>query len=193
MKRASNLLQAMLGLALLGGLSIAVVFAFQTASRNNPALNLSVTTTCVPTPVLWATDVGTATNTPAPFQLTPSQIATLPFYPSATPWPISKITDLSPDVPTDHKGQVTVFHCDGSFELFLTAGTQVPLLPGDMVIRSIAAEALVGHQPPEATGFTPPLLSTPTPVTPYVSRTPFPYPPYPIPITPLATSAPSPR
>ncbi len=173
MKQVSNLLRAIFGLALMGMLGVVLVLAFQAASRSNQAFNLSVTTTCAPTPALWATDVGTPTNTPAP-----SQITTPVFSPSVTPLPISKITDLSPDVSIENKGQVVVFHCDGTFEMFLTAGTEVPLQSGDIVV--VSSSPLHGrYVPPPPTEITPLPSSTTLLATP--SGPPGPY-PYPIPI-----------
>ena len=173
MKRASNLLQATLGLALLGGLSVAVVFAFQAASRNSPAVNLSATTTCIPTPVLLVTAVGTATNTPAR-----SQITTPAFSPSVRPLPISEFIDLSPDVPDQDKARIYIFRCNGDIDVLLVGPDiqTLPLEPGDIILGTSPAESLVGHQPPRATTTTP-VLETPTfAPSPELTPTPFSYP-----------------
>jgi hypothetical protein len=65
---------------------------------------------------------------------------------TVTPIPFSKITDLSPDSPEDYKGQFIVFHCDGTYELFLSAGTDIPLGPGDHILVDFPPAILMEGQ-----------------------------------------------
>jgi len=146
MKKKGNFLRIAVQAILLTALTLGLVSAFRAVSESGQAL-APYSPTCVPTPILWSTDTGTPTITPAP-----SQQVTPPFSASVTPLPISKITDLSPDVPKEDKGQVVVFHCDGTFELFLTfAGTPAPLLPGDVIVLSAPPDSLMGKTVPQGT------------------------------------------
>jgi len=167
MKKRWSFLEVATGLILLGALALVLSVSFQAVSRNGVnGAAVASPTQCAPTPVLWVTSADTSTPTPQPFE-----IVTPPFSPSVTPLSISKTTDLSPGVPEADKGQVIVFHCDGTFELFLSAGVAVPLQPGDVIIDSAPAPSAFGHQPPP-TG----VLSTITPggtlPTPWTNITP---------------------
>ncbi len=146
MKKKGNFLWVAIQAILLTALTLGLVSAFRAVSENGQAL-APYSPTCVPTPIFWSTDTGTPTITPAP-----SQQVTPPFSASVTLLPISKITDLSPDVPNEDKGHVVVFHCDGTFELFLTfAGTPAPLLPGDVIVLSAPPVSLMGKTVPQGT------------------------------------------
>ncbi len=166
MKRAWNFLEVAVGLILLGALALGLAAAFQAVGRNKAAgVAAASPTQCVPTPVLNPTYTGTLTPTPGP-----SDYGTLPPpAPSVTPLPISKITDLAPDLSNEEKVYVYVHKCNGTYELFLirpggataVISDVVPLQEGDVILNWIQPASMMGHVPPRAT--TPsPLLTTPT-------------------------------
>src|ERR1700752_5365485 len=102
---------------------VLIVFAVKPVQNISSEFFSLLTPTCVPTRSSSSSVVAQRTSTP-----NPSEYGTVPpSHPSATPIPFSKITDLSPDSPDDHKGQFIVFHCDGSYELFLSAGAEITL------------------------------------------------------------------
>ncbi len=109
------------------------------------------TRTCVPTPLPPTDVVGTPTPTPVPSEFgTPPSVRP----PSVTPLPLSKTTDLAPDLPDNEKAYVYVFRCNGTYELFLVrpAGVEttqtIPLQAGDIILHAFPPASLVGHQPP---------------------------------------------
>jgi hypothetical protein len=99
-------------------------------------------TTCVPTPAPPTDMPGPRTATP-----NPSQYGTVPpDGPSLTPIPIQRTIDLSPELQENDKVHWLVFHCDGTYEMFLTAATtqQAPLQPGDVLIYAYLP-SIMGH------------------------------------------------
>ena len=127
------------GLILLGTIMVLIVFAVKPVQNISSEFFSLLTPTCVPTRSSSSSVVAQRTSTP-----NPSEYGTVPpSHPSATPIPFSKITDLSPDSPDDHKGQFIVFHCDGSYELFLSAGTDIPLQQGDHILVDIPPAILM--------------------------------------------------
>jgi hypothetical protein len=136
----------LIGSILLGVILLFFAFAPKPAQNISSRFFPSATQTCVPIQSSNSAEGARSTSTPTP---NPSQYGTIPpLGPSVTPIPYSKITDLSPDSPQDHKGQFIVFHCDGTYELFLTAGTEIPLQPGDHILNSIPPAFLMASQQP---------------------------------------------
>jgi hypothetical protein len=136
----------LIGLILLGFILLFFVFAQKPVQIISSRFFPSATRICVPIQSSNSAEVERSTSTPTP---NPSQYGTIPpLGPSVTPIPYSKITDLSPDSPEDHKGQFIVFHCDGTYELFLTAGTEIPLQPGDHILNSFPPAFLMASQQP---------------------------------------------
>jgi hypothetical protein len=175
MKRLWSLIGVIAGLAILASLVTLLVKSFQAVKggEQSPGSLATAFSTCVPTPNFNPPYVGTPTSTP-----NLSQYGT-PSAPSAsiTSLRISKTTDLSPDVPAQYKGEVIVFHCDGTFELFLTAGTKVPLQQGDMIVSSgspLHGLYTLDNTPQPSPEITE--MATPLPSTPENSSTPLPYP-----------------
>ncbi len=133
--------------------------------------------TCVPTPLPPTDVVGTLTPSPKPFEYAPP--AVMP--PSVTPLPLSKITDLAPDLSDHDKAYIYVFRCNGTYELFLVrpAGVEttrtIPLQAGDIIRYAFPPASLMGPPPPPpaespfVSPLTTPNLSTstiPTPLSP---------------------------
>jgi hypothetical protein len=154
------------GLILLGILLILFVFAVRPLQNISSEILPSLTPTCVPTRSSSSSAVIQRTSTP-----NPSEYGTVPpSRPSVTPIPFSKITDLSPDSPEDYKGQFIVFHCDGKYELFLSAGTEIPLQPGDHILVDFPPAILMEGQMTALANIetetvsTPPLTITLTPI-----------------------------
>jgi len=128
--------------ALITGIFV-VVFRAASNQRQTAVAPAVPASTCVPTGVPPTQSLDTPTPTP---DLARHETAAPP-PPSPTPFPIRRTTDLSPTLAANDKGQVLVFHCDGSYELFLTGDPAygVPLQPGDVVIfraLPISAEML---------------------------------------------------
>src|SRR5262249_32204403 len=136
----------------------------------------SATATCVPTPQPPTLPPGPPTATPDV-----ARIGTLtpgPRAPTLTPYPINKTTDLSPAVAA--KGKVLVFHCDGTYEMFLTTNPAgpIPLQAGDTIVyRALPESALTLDQAPTARPWPTPTSELLTPLPPELTRTPGPYPP----------------
>ncbi len=103
---------------------------------------------CAPTP-RPPTDSDTPTATP----MRPG-IGTAPSPgPSVTPLPLSKVTDLAPELADRDKVYVYVMHCDGTFELFLAdpkvpLEQEIPLLPDDIIYDWVPPASSMGHYPP---------------------------------------------
>ena len=126
MHQARGLLEGTLALAL-----VFIVLFRNSGIARSPG-SVPSTATCVPTPL-------PPTERPGPPTATPDRqhFGTIaPPAPTLTPYPISKTTDLSPELAPRDKGRVLVFHCDGTYELFLTRDPAfgVTLQPGDVVI-----------------------------------------------------------
>jgi hypothetical protein len=148
----------LIGLILLGVILLFFAFIQKPGQNISSRFFPSATPTCVPIQSSNSAEVERSTSTPTP---NASQYGTVPpLGPSVTPIPYSKITDLSPDSPRDHKGQFIVFHCDGTYELFLTAGPEIPLQPGDHILNFFPpAFLMASQQPPIVTE----ILSTASP------------------------------
>jgi hypothetical protein len=130
------------GLILLGISVILFIFAVKPVQNISSEFFPSLTPTCVPTRSSSSSAAVQPTATPKP-----SEYGTMPpSRPSVTPIPFSKITDLSPDSPDDYKAQFIVFHCDGTYELFLSAGTDIPLEPGDHILVDFPPAILMEGQ-----------------------------------------------
>ena len=159
------------GLILLGILVILFIFAVKPLQNISSGIFPAWTPTCVPTRSSSSSEPVQRTSTPKP-----SEYGTVPpSGASVTPIPFSKITDLSPDSPEDYKGQFIVFHCDGTYELFLSAGTDIPLQPGDRILVNFPPAILMEGQMTALAGIeTPTELTTPLTITltPTVSPTP---------------------
>jgi hypothetical protein len=185
-----GLFQWLVGLAVLAVFTFLLVGMFRAISnlRQSPAKLAPSATMCAPTPASRVVPTGPATATPKP-----SEYGTVgPQEPTNTPIPINKTTDMSPGVATQYKSRMLVFHCDGTYELFLNAieATQIPLRPGDVIIYAAEPHAFEGAHPPAATVAAPEPSTTAlppsTPVTPQITST---GQPYPVPVTSGPTPA----
>lgn len=90
------------------------------------------------------------TGTPPTATPYPGEIRTpAPPEPTPTPLPISKITDLAPDLPNEEKSVCLVRYADGTYGIFRTRpGTdisEIPLNPGDLVVDCLPPASLTGH------------------------------------------------
>jgi len=150
------------GLILLGILLILFIFAVNPVQKIASVIFPALTPTCVPTRSSSSSVVAQRTSTPKP-----SEYGTVPPSRSTvTPIPFSKTTDLSPDSPENYKGQFIVFHCDGTYELFLSAGTNIPLEPGDHILVDFPPPILMeGQMTALASMESPAKLTTPLPLT----------------------------
>jgi hypothetical protein len=160
MKRFSNSAGTLFALLALGALVVVLVFFFQ-AQQNQSGMNLiqpASSSTCVPR----LTNQNQAPSNPG--TISP------PYLPSVTPLPISKTTDLAPNLADQDKARVYVMRCSGAFEVFLIGPTNaeiskmIPLQTGDTVLSLVPAASSMGHRPPRAdstTTFGSP-LATPT-------------------------------
>jgi len=184
MQRWRNSLMWLMSLVLLAVFSWVLVIVFGSVSKTGlsaPGSAISTAATCVPTPRPPTPLPGPATATPSHLSVGTSQ----PQPTAGTPYPvISKTTDLSPNVALSDKGNVLVYHCDGTHEMFLTvdpAGA-VPRRPGDIIVfrglpvsaGNLQAPTLAGPLPastaifstaPAATEVVPTLLPYPAPAT----------------------------
>ncbi len=111
------------------------------------------------------------TSTPTPNILTQMVPVNLPEQPTRTPYPITHIIDLAPDLPLEDKGTALVFRCNGEMDEYLTRQITYPDLlkvinlgEGDVLLTLAAPASLMGHQPP---------LIVPTSI---ITQTPIPYP-----------------
>jgi hypothetical protein len=172
----------------IGGIALLTVFTWVLAGLFRGASSLNqpsgaqtlAPTKCAPTPA-------PATEPPGPPTPTPRRedFGTIPpRRPTMTPYPISKTTDLSPQVSMQDKGHVVVFHCDGTYEMFLAADPSkpVPLQTGDVVIEVVLPESAQQMHPPAATTAAPPpsptqlAPSTPAPTQAISTEQPYPVP-----------------
>jgi len=84
------------------------------------------------------------TATPYPGEIRPPAVFVTP-----TPLPISKITDLAPDLPNEEKSVCLVRYADETYGIFrIRPGTdisEIPLNPGDLVIDCLPPASLTGH------------------------------------------------
>ena len=90
------------------------------------------------------------TGTPPTATPYPGEIRTpAPPEPTPTPLPISKITDLAPDLPDEEKSVCLVRYADGTYGIFrIRPGTdisEIPLNPGDLVVDCLPPASLTGH------------------------------------------------
>lgn len=111
---------------------------------------------CVPTPQLIPSSDGTkATATPLMNVTAQSSVDVSKQIPSETPLPVARVVDLAKSAAESEKGKVYVFRCDGTIDLYLVGPdtakveTSVALGPGDVILRFLPAESVMGHIPPE--------------------------------------------
>jgi len=134
------------------------VFAVRPLQNISSKIFPSLTPTCVPTRSPSSSVVVQRTSTPSPSEYGTVQ----PSGPSVTPILFSKIADLSPDSPEDYKGQFIVFHCHGTYELFLSAGTDIPLQPGDHILVDFSLAILMEGQMTALANIDTQIASTPS-------------------------------
>ncbi len=161
MNRLGNVFRNVLTLIGLCILVIALIFVFSSlrSPSGTSSLQPTLLSTCVPTP-----------NNQ---NLAPSRLGiVLSPLPTVTLLPLSKTTDLAPNLADQDKARVYVMHCNGAFELFLIGPTTaeisktLPLQAGDTVLNTVAAASAMGHRPPSGPANTPfgSSLTTPTPI-----------------------------
>ena len=150
MNRLGNVFRNVLTVIGLCVLVTALVFVFSSLGSPSGTSSLQPTliSTCVPIP--------------HDQHLVPSRHGTVfPLPPSVTPLPLSKTTDLAPNLADQDKARIYVMHCNGAFELFLIGSTTaeisktIPLQAGDTILNSIAAASSMGHRPPSGPANTP--------------------------------------
>ena len=169
-------------------LALLFVFSSLRSPSGTSSIQPTLVSTCVPIP--------------HDQHLVPSRHGTVfPLPPSVTPLPLSKTTDLAPNLADQDKARIYVMHCNGAFELFLIGPTTaeisktIPLQAGDTILNSIAAASSMGHRPPSGPVNTPfgsplatPTLSSNTPLSsPLATPTPIPF------RTPIGTKPPPPH
>ncbi len=187
MNRLGSVFHNIFSLITLGILILALLFVFSTLQSQSGVSLLRPTSPfpCAPTPNQHSE---------------PSKLGTsvLPL-PTVTPLPLSKTSDLAPDLTDRDKVYVHVMRCNGTFELFLIRPNTVfsetiPLQPGDVILDWAPPASLMGPPPRPGSGatFGSP-LATPT----FSSNTPLSSPlatPTPIPFrTPIGTKPPAPH
>jgi len=165
------------------GMSVVLIIAIrlqqgQVANNQSGAI-MTPHRTCVPAPHSSDIDIkGTNTPTPDEFGITPDEFG-IPQTPgpTITPLPLSKVTDLAPELADRDKVYILVMRCEGTFELFLVSPSAaadisqvVPLQPGDIILDVVPPASLMGP-PPKVLVATPTLTKTGT------------LPPYPPPAT----------
>jgi hypothetical protein len=168
MTRLSNSFRALLTLVTLAALVVVLVFFFQSrqgqpgsGAFQSPISSQTPSSPCAPTPQP-PHDVGIRTPTPGPSEFgTPPSMRS----PSVTPLPLSRTSDLAPELSNSDKVYVYVFRCNGTYELFLIRPdveiTQaIPLQVGDTILYWLPPKSLMGHQPPGPPFVSP--LNTPT-------------------------------
>ena len=147
MNRLGNVFRNVFSLIALCILVLALLFVFSTLQSQSGASLLRPTSPfpCAPTPNQHSE---------------PSKLGTsVPPLPSVTPLPLSKTSDLAPDLSDRDKVYVYVMRCNGTFELFLIRPNTVfsetiPLQPGDVVLRWFPPASLMGPPPPPGAGAT---------------------------------------
>ncbi len=90
------------------------------------------------------------TGTPPTATPYPGEVRTpAPPEPTPTPLPISKTTDLAPDLPDEEKSVCLVRYADETYGIFrIRPGTdisEIPLNPGDLVVDCLPPASLTGH------------------------------------------------
>lgn len=162
----------------------------QTIFPNKPLVNIIPTSTrpaqCVPLP---SVDVNSLkiTSSPTPIRPNPSEAPSkkstpqqsLGFSPTTTPFAISHIYDLNPQLDSRDKSYVYIYRCNGTMDLFLLGpndnlSTSIVLGYGDVIYSAIQPASLMGHHPPIPTYL--PAQTTISPAAPNSS-------PYPAPAT----------
>lgn len=147
-------------------LVLAIKLQLGTTNRNNQITKSPPSQRiCASTPQLSIKGLGSNTSTPKP-----DEFGTMPVpAPSATPLPISKITDMATGLSDKEKVLVYVMRCDGSFELFLLdpnmkIAEAILLQQGDVILDWIPPASLLGHEPPAlSTALSPTNITTSTP------------------------------
>ncbi len=154
MQHLSSGVKNSLGLLGLGLLALMLIFFFQAQKEQSGSGTFQ-------SPVLAATASSTSKATPQPHLPTAGPLdeqrrktppSSLPL-PSVTPIPISKTTDLAPELREADKSKVYVKRANGTFEVFWIrprdkASIVIPLQPGDVILHVISPASLMGHQPP---------------------------------------------
>lgn len=125
---------------------------------------------CVALPV-QENDSFTPTTTPNKFAERNNKIDQ-----TVTPVPYKNVIDLDPLDTDEDKYQITVFRCNGDFDLFLVGmdrdfDESFYLEEGDIIINSIPPLSLMGKQPPE-----PERITTNSPTPKLITPVPYPVP-----------------
>ncbi len=176
---ASKLIGMVLGILLLSG---AILVAAQMINQPEQTQMIppplpTVLTTPSPTRPLYCVPIPRKTITSWTMTPTPDRFSSpVPdFRPvvTVTPRVYAHIVDLSPELPRKDKGNITVFRCNGTFDLFI-AGPEInidqsiKLEPGDVILSASPPASMMGQEPPEP-------LKTPTTI-PTTTTTPYPPP-----------------
>lgn len=87
------------------------------------------------------------TRTPTP---KPDEIRTPPpFAPTFTPYPVTEVTDLAPELAAGDKATAFVQHPDGTFQKILfkynTDPKDLPLRPSDVLVQIVPPASIIGH------------------------------------------------
>lgn len=146
MKRLSGGVGTLFALLALGVLIVVLMFFFrsQQGQFGTGAIQSPVATV-TPKPHLPTADSSQMRGKASP----PSPIDA----PSVTPLPISKTTDLAPELRQEDKAQVYVKRSNGTFEIFWVRPTAefsktIPLQRGDIIFDIVSPASMMGHQPP---------------------------------------------
>ena len=159
MNRLGNVFRNVLTVIGLCVLVIALIFVFSSlrSPSGTSSLQPTLVSTCVPIP--------------HDQHLVPSRHGTVfPPPPTVTLLPLSKTTDLAPNLADQDKARIYVVHCNGAFELFLIGPTTaeisktIPLQAGDTILDLVPPASSMGHRPPSGPVNTPfgSPLATPT-------------------------------
>lgn len=177
MKGLSNTIGRMLELLGVGILIIALIAIFrpQEGQSGSDALQSPVKTptriqpaiTPLPTPrpptIQPRVSPMLGQRTPTP-QLSDFGTPPMILAPSVTPFPVSQVIDLVPQLSENDKARVYVRRSDGTYMVFLMRFEMdikdLPLSPGDVVVQKIPPPSLMGQQPPRTT------FPAPTPTVP---------------------------
>lgn len=190
--RTVKIIGLVLGLFIISGTAIVGAQILNQPSQSQKAPPVLPTPRITPAPTRPAYCVplpqevepgGSRTPTPDRFSTPNSGMS-----PTVTPRVYANVFDFSPALSLEDKSQVTVYRCDGTFDLFI-AGPEIDIIalldlgPGDVVFGSLPPASLVGHEPPEppdwpttspATAIPYPAPNTKTPIV--ISSTPISYP-----------------
>ncbi len=147
MNRLGNVFRNALTVIGLCILAIALIFVFSTLQSQSGASLLQPTS---PLPCVSTPDLRSQPSKPS--------TSGLPL-PTVTPLPLSKTSDLAPDLSDRDKVHVYVMHCNGTFELFLirpntVSSKTVPLQPGDVILDWAPPASLMGPPPRPGTSAT---------------------------------------